>query len=150
MKPEQQKAFDKFWKECWPKCRRKEKKKAADQWAKIASDMYGVIYSAVERQKKQPSWKKEDCSFIPYPHRWLRGQRWEDEIALPEDADAEALMEALASHAAAPHDFPRHIMARLRKMCERTKTNWPRIHFQIANDEAMAQKIKSDYLATEG
>ena len=147
MKPEQQAAFDKFWKEHWPKCRRIDKKKAQDVWSRIAPDLYSKIYASVDRQKKQPSWNTGDCKFIPYPHRWLRDRRWEDEIALPEDKDADVLIEALQKNSSVPHGFPKHIMDRLRKMCEAKRTNWPLLHHQLCKDECLAEKIKSDYLA---
>lgn len=148
MKPEQQAGFDKFWKEHWPKCRRKAKPQAAAQWTKISPALYPVIYAAVDRQKKQSSWNKDDCAFIPYPHRWLRDRRWEDEISLPEDKDAEILIEALRAGNYAPQGFPAHILHRYQRMCQRKSWNWPLLHYRINNNGA-AEEIKKAYLATE-
>ena len=149
MTAEQQKAFDDFWKERWPKCRRIDKKKAADQWARIDPALYPMIHASLERQKKQPSWITGDCKFIPYPHRWLRDRRWEDEIALPEDTDAELLIGELAKHGHMPSDFPRHMLERFVKMCRNKETNWGRLHARIGIDPEAEKKIKADYLATE-
>ncbi len=149
MKPEQQAGFDKFWKEHWPKCRRKERKKAAAEWAKISPALYDTIYAAIERQKKQPSWNKDDCAYIPYPHRWLKGCRWEDEIALPEDRDAELLLTALLLNSSVPHDFPQHIMDRFRKMCVEQHWNWPMLHELLQGPKVHAEQVRKVYLATE-
>ena len=149
MKPQQQAAFDKFWRDHWPECRRKNKKQAADQWARIAPGQYPAIIAALERQKKQPAWNTGDCKFIPYAFRWLRDRRWEDEISLPEDKDADLLVEALTSHASAPPDFPKRIMNRFRKMCSLRRTNWPALHCQLWKDDSVGGKIKRDYLDAE-
>lgn len=150
MKTQQQAAFDHFWKQVWPTCRRIQKKSAADQWARIPAELYETIYAAVERQKKLPSWNTGDCKFIPYPHRWLRDRRWEDEISLPEDTDIEQLIEALQQNSSVPPDFPAHILDRFRKMCQRMRWNWPLVHqwFVMASD-ATAEKVRKEYSATE-
>jgi hypothetical protein len=143
-----QEAFDKFWKESWPKGRRIDKKKAAEQWARIAPELYPAIFAAVARQKKQESWLKQNCAFVPYPHRWLRDRRWEDEVTLPEDLDAETLIEALSVWSSVPPDFPRRIMERFMRMATRTRVNWPLLHNRIEVDPGSAEKIKAEYLTT--
>jgi hypothetical protein len=150
MKKEKQlEAFEAFWKDHWPKCRRLDKKKAADQWMKISPERYPVIMAALARQKKQASWNTGDCKFVPYPHRWLRDRRWEDEISLPEDKDAETLVEALGRNESVPPDFPRDIMVRFRSMCARMRWTWPLLHAWLAKDPAMAEQIKKEYLTTK-
>lgn len=148
MKAEQQAGFDKFWKEHWPACRRIEKKKAADIWARIPVALYAAIYAAVDRQKKLPGWSTGDCKFVPYAYRWLRDRRWEDEVSLPEDKDVEILIGALTCNGSVPPDFPKHIMARFRKLCERQRVNWPLLHHRLDTDPDVGEKIKADYLAT--
>lgn len=149
-KEEKQKAFDEFWKQHWPKCRRKDKKKTLDQWMKISPELHSLIFAALTRQKKQPAWNKSNGEFIPYPHRWLRDRRWEDEITLPEDADAEVLITALQNNSSVPPDFPKHIMDRFRKMCARLRTNWPELHLFVARMEEEAHDhVRDEYLKTE-
>lgn len=150
MKPEQQKTFDKFWKEHWPKCRRVGKKQAADQWARIPESLYETIYAAVERQKKQPAWNTGDCKYIPHPFRWLRNRRWEDEVSLPEDHDADILIEKLANNNVMPHDLPAKIAMRFRKMCMRLKTNWPELYLYVTRMEEEAHAyIRKEFLSTQ-
>lgn len=71
-------AFQRFW-EAYP---RKDAKKAAiKSWMKEAvyfTDIQDDIMAALERQKKQPQWLKDDGEFIPLPASWLNGRRWED------------------------------------------------------------------------
>lgn len=154
MKADQQKAFDKFWNEHWPKCRRKDKKKTMDQWARIAPELYETLYAAVDRQKKQPSWNKDDCAFIPYPHRWLRDRRWEDEVTLPEDKDAEVLIAELKLHRTMPPELPREIADRFRRMCARVRgtcmapCNWPEFHLALNSKMITEEQFKEAFLGT--
>ncbi len=149
MTSQQLEAFNKLWMEHWPKCRRQEKKKALQYWGKINPELYNDIYAAVDRQKKQPTWKKDDCAFIPYLWRWLRDERWNDEVALPEDQDAELLLTALLLNGSAPHDIPKHIMDRFRKMCIQQHWNWPMLHELVQGPKVHAEQIRKVYLATE-
>lgn len=146
MNTERNEGFDKFWKE-WPG--RDAKKAAWTAWARISPTLYPVLMAALEKQKKHKAWLKSNGKFVPsfpYASTWLNGKRWEDEISLPEDKDAEILIEALAAHASAPAGFPKHIMERFRVMCGRQRVNWPALHCQLGKDEDVGEKIKKDYL----
>ncbi len=141
--------FDAFWL-VWPKCRRVGKKQAMQQWENIPTDLYKTICVAVDRQKKQPSWNKDGGAFIPYPYRWLRDRRWEDEVTVPEDKDVDTLIEAISQYSAMPNDLPPKIAARFRKMCMRLKTNWPEMHIYMARMEEEAEAyIRKEFLATD-
>jgi hypothetical protein len=43
------------------------------------------LLEALERQRGDPQWQKENGRFIPHPVTWLNQGRWEDE---PADAPA--------------------------------------------------------------
>ncbi len=149
MTSQQLEAFNKLWTEHWPKCRRQEKKKALQYWGKINPELYNDIYAAVDRQKKQPTWKKDDCAYIPYLWRWLRDERWNDEVALPEDRDVEILIEALTKFSSYSEELSAGIMSKFRKMCEKLKTNWPRINFMINKNPEYADEIRKAFLSAD-
>lgn len=72
--------FEWFW-STWPKDRRKAKGQAVAEWQRLkpSPDLERQIIAAVDVQKGWPDWRKEGGRYIPYPHRWLKGRRWEDE-----------------------------------------------------------------------
>jgi hypothetical protein len=108
--------------------------------------------AALEKQQQHKARLRTLRRFVPadpYAATWLNGLRWEDEIKLPEDKDADILIEALACHGSAPPDFPKHIMERFRTMCGRQCVNWPLLHHRLTQDDRHAEKIKKDYLAAE-
>lgn len=75
-------AFAVFWKE-YPK--KKAKGEAEKAFAKVGVDV-SVLLKAIEWQKRQHDWTKENGQYIPYPATWLNERRWEDEpsqTALP-------------------------------------------------------------------
>ena len=156
--------FEKFWNEHWPRCRRKQKKQTWDQWKKINPAHYEKIFAAVDAQKKQPSWLKDDCAYIPYPHRWLRDKRWEDEITPapgpgPLDpaynSDVNLLIDALRKSPVMPADLPKTIAARFRRMYEQWRgTNrdipnptWPVLHTLLQRGAIAEEQIAEQYLA---
>lgn len=79
-----QTAFDSFWK-AYPK--KKSRGRAEALWAKINPDDETVktIIAAVEAQKNQRDWKKENGKYIPYPATWLNAQGWLDEVTTISD-----------------------------------------------------------------
>ena len=70
--------FDAFW-AAYP--RKTAKGDARKAWQKLnpSDALVAAILSALDWQKNQPQWLKDDGQFIPYPATWLRGERWEDE-----------------------------------------------------------------------
>lgn len=150
MNLEQQAAFNKLWIEHWPKCRRQEKKKALKYWEKISPELYNEIYAAVDLQKQQPAWQKEDCAFIPYLWRWLRDERWTDEVTLPA-AKASApiggavdrVMEKLKTPGAyMPDDAA--IRPALVSVLTGMKTNWPGLRAMLKDDPTIEPSIRAE------
>ena len=70
--------FSTFWK-AYP--RKVAKKDAEKAFHKInpSEDMLAVMLAALEAQKKNPDWQKENKRFVPYPATWLNKARWMDE-----------------------------------------------------------------------
>jgi len=71
--------FEDWW-SLYPK--KKEKKKALAAWKKLKPDSVLIdtmIYS-LEAHKASYDWIKEGGKYIPYPERWIKNCRWEDEI----------------------------------------------------------------------
>ncbi len=140
--------FDAFWL-VWPKCRRVGKKQAMQQWESVPTDLYKTICLAVDRQKKQPSWNKDGGAYIPYPHRWLRDRRWEDEVTLPEDNDVNFLIDMIRQHASLPEGLSLAIKNRAIKTFTRMRWTWPLLHHRINQEPEMAEQIKKEFLATD-
>jgi hypothetical protein len=71
--------FDKFW-SLYPKklC----KKNTLQQWIKLNpnEDLAMKIFLSVVTYKQTEQWQKDGGKYIPYPERFLKHKRWEDEI----------------------------------------------------------------------
>jgi hypothetical protein len=80
--PQPQTLFDLFWSK-YP--RRTAKAEARKAWAKLnpSQELVALILMALDWQREQPSWTKDDGQYIPHPATWLRGERWEDEPPAP-------------------------------------------------------------------
>lgn len=68
--------FDEFW------CRY-PKKKAKDQAVKAFAKVRisrEILFAALDKQKADPDWLKDNGKYIPYPATWLNGKRWEDSL----------------------------------------------------------------------
>lgn len=74
--------FDVFWKAYPSKQNKGEARKAFWQTRKVRPSMNELL-QAIENQKRTDRWVR---GFIPDPHRWLLGERWEDQVADPIDA----------------------------------------------------------------
>ena len=75
--------FEVLWKK-YPRPRGKQA--ARREWARLKPDeaLLAEMLAALDWQRQQPDWMKEDQKYVPYPARWLRERRWEDEPpALP-------------------------------------------------------------------
>ena len=70
--------FDEFWK-AYP--RKVGKAYAEKAWNKIkpTAELHEKIMQAIETQKKQPQWLKENGQYIPHPSTWLNGGYWDNE-----------------------------------------------------------------------
>jgi len=75
--------FEIFWK-AYPKKVGKDAAMRAFQKRKVDSDLLQVMLDAIEKQSKQSSWLKDDGQYIPNPATWLNGERWKDQLAIPE------------------------------------------------------------------
>ncbi len=73
--------FDVFWKAYPSKQNKGEARKAFWQTRKVRPSMNELL-QAIENQKRTDRWVR---GFIPDPHRWLLGERWEDQVADPID-----------------------------------------------------------------
>ena len=75
--------FARFW-QAYPKKIGKQAARKAFLRAEVPLD---TLLSALERQRGDPQWQRENGRFIPHPVTWLNQARWEDEPAasLPRD-----------------------------------------------------------------
>lgn len=71
-------AFADFW-AAFP--RHEAKKDAQKAWTKLnpSPALEAQILQALDWQRLQPSWLKDDGQYVPLPASWIRGERWEDE-----------------------------------------------------------------------
>lgn len=74
--------FERFWLS-YPSSRRKGKKDARKAWAKLRPDAALVerIIAALEVLKRSRDWTKDAGQFIPWPQKFINGDRWEDVTA---------------------------------------------------------------------
>lgn len=75
--------FKKFWK-AYPK-RNGKKAGKADAFAEYKNALKktdaDTLLNAVIMQARNEDWQKDNGSFIPDAHRWLKKSRWEDEVS---------------------------------------------------------------------
>lgn len=71
--------FARFW-QAYPKKIGKQAARKAFLRAEVPLD---TLLSALERQRGDPQWQRENGRFIPHPVTWLNQARWEDEAAGP-------------------------------------------------------------------
>lgn len=72
-----------FDRDFWPLYPKKEgEQEARVEFAKLAPDtgLWNLMRAALERQCQRPQWQKDGGAFIPLAWRWLKGQRWKDEL----------------------------------------------------------------------
>jgi hypothetical protein len=79
--------FSQFW-ELYP--RKVGKKPAIKVWERLKPDgaLLEVILRALTAQRQQPSWA--DKQYVMHPERWLRGERWNDEVVSSDAGPAAA------------------------------------------------------------
>jgi hypothetical protein len=70
-------AFESFWK-AYPK--KVGKGDAEKEFVKArVNGTIDALLTALEVQKRTDDWIKEGGKFIPYPAKWIKQRRWEDE-----------------------------------------------------------------------
>lgn len=71
-------SFEIFWNHYPRKVGKGDAKKV---WSRIKAvrSLLPKMLELIEAQKKSEGWRKENGQFIPYPARWLRGERWNDQ-----------------------------------------------------------------------
>ena len=71
--------FENFWVE-YPK--KKEKPEAYKEWVKLSpgESLIAIMMEALSSYKISREWNEDDGKYIPYPERWIKKRRWEDEI----------------------------------------------------------------------
>jgi hypothetical protein len=104
--------FDDFWL-LWPQARRLEKKSARSVWASMSNEQRVAAIVAVASWRRV--WATVDPAFIVYPHRWLRNERWEDELPLDTVTSASHSPAQLPEQGAKAV-MPDHVRALLAKM----------------------------------
>jgi hypothetical protein len=71
--------FEKFWAEYPRKVGKGAAEKAWAKEARLLSDVQEAIFAALEWQKEQEDWIKDNGKYIPYPATYLNQRRWTDE-----------------------------------------------------------------------
>jgi len=72
--------FDEFWK-VYTKRRRIEKQSALATWKRLCPDdeLQAVIIRDLEKRERSEKWVEGNYKFVPYPERYLKKRKWEDE-----------------------------------------------------------------------
>ena len=73
--------FEIFWQAYPRRVAKASARKAWLQTAKIRPPIEELL-KAIQVQCQSEQWQKDDGQFIPHPATWLRGERWEDEMAI--------------------------------------------------------------------
>lgn len=74
-------SFEKFW-TLYP--RRVGKKDARLAWSRLTSEQQFAAVTSLPLHVRYWNAAGTTPEFTPYPATWLRGERWEDELAMPE------------------------------------------------------------------
>lgn len=69
--------FDQFW-TLYPK--KKAKAKAREAWKRVLPAKHEDIYAKVAEYVASEEWQREGGKWIPWPEKFLKEERWEDEI----------------------------------------------------------------------
>lgn len=71
--------FDQFW-SAYPRKTGKQDAMKAWKSLKVDAALAADIMTGLSAWKGSDQWNRDDGKYIPYPARWLRGRRWEDEV----------------------------------------------------------------------
>ena len=76
--------FEQFW-AAYP--RKTGKQNAKKEFDKLKPDdgLFQTMLSAIEKQKQSQQWQENNGQYIPYPERWIKNRRWEDELPMAKD-----------------------------------------------------------------
>ncbi len=74
----QQKRFDEFW-AVYPKKVGKKDALKAFKNAKVDSELFDKIMTAIGRARTTEQWQRDNGRYIPNPSTWLNQGRWDDE-----------------------------------------------------------------------
>jgi hypothetical protein len=101
--------FTRFWL-LYPK--RVARQDAVKAWCQLnpSPTLVEEILAALDWQRRQPDWQRDNHRYVPYPATWLRHGRWQDEPVVVEDPfDAlQARAERLVEHYAELYREHRH------------------------------------------
>ena len=75
----QDQRFDQFW-QAYPKKVGKADARKAWKRAKVTSEIFERILTAIEAAKASEQWQRENGRYIPNPATWINQGRWDDEI----------------------------------------------------------------------
>lgn len=89
----QEQRFERFW-NAYPKKVGKAEARKAWKKAKITSEIFEKVLTAIEAGKAAEQWQREGGRFIPNPATWINQGRWDDELEQAQTAGA-----AIASRA---------------------------------------------------
>ncbi len=71
--------FETFWR-AYPKKRDKGEAELIFRKLNPSKELLAQMLTAIEAQKQSIDWIKEGGQYIPYPSRWLKRQKWTDQI----------------------------------------------------------------------
>lgn len=150
MTKEQEQGFIQFW-TFWQK--RVAKADAMKAWMNINPKEYAAIFAAVPVHFQQQSWK--DHTYVPYPASWLRGRRWEDEIAIQSSAlspstaatrAADKVIEALKDPQSTMPTTDEKTRTALYTMLTKNKSTWPRLRCHLKEEVVQEADIRAEFL----
>ena len=84
-------SFDEFW-ALYP--RRVSKKEAMTAWSRLDEGKQFEVIQSLPIHVRYWSLSGTTKEFIPYPATWLNGERWTDELEMPEPTGGNAWMKS--------------------------------------------------------
>lgn len=93
--------FERFW-QAYP---RKEGRRDAERAFEGVDVSVDVLLRALEYQRQQPGWQKENGRYIPGPAKWLAGKRWQDSSPPDPYALGELELQAIRRIMSSPDGF---------------------------------------------
>lgn len=83
--------FDRFWSAYPRKCAKQAAKRKFETIFRKTKEerrpgLLEAMLKALEGQRRSDQWLKDDGQFIPHPTTWLNQARWEDEVAVSQEA----------------------------------------------------------------
>ncbi len=72
-------SFDAFWSQYPRRVAKGDARKAWEKALKREPELLPKCLTALEWQRRQEQWTRDNGQYIPYPATWLNGERWADE-----------------------------------------------------------------------